>query len=312
MLFSLPYSIVAMASSKVIDSHLHVWANEKEASSSFPYADGHDPPESLRNAACTSALLQKMDECGVDGALIVQPINHKFDHSYVTNAIQTHPSRFKGMLLHDPSLNEADAISCLEDLALKGYVGVRFNPYLWPKTNDGWEPMSEGAGLAVYKRCGELHMPVGVMCFQGLQLHYDDIVALLEASPKTTMILDHFGFTSVSPEGDKAFQQLLKLAEYEQLIVKISALFRLNDPSPYDRVRKKRFEPLLKAFGQDRLMFGTDFPFVLEDPESYGGMIQLVRGWLDSNDSVSDALFHGTAERAFGAWGTVAPNKTEL
>lgn len=25
-----------------------------------------------------------MEEAGVDGALIVQPINHKFDHSYVT------------------------------------------------------------------------------------------------------------------------------------------------------------------------------------------------------------------------------------
>lgn len=27
---------------------------------------------------------QCMEEAGVDGALIVQPINHKFDHSYVT------------------------------------------------------------------------------------------------------------------------------------------------------------------------------------------------------------------------------------
>lgn len=313
LLLSLPYTIAAMAPSKVIDSHLHVWANEKEASSGSPYADGQEPPESLRNVACTSALLKQMDNSGVDGALIVQPINHKFDHSYVTNAIQTHPTRFKGMLLHDPSLDEAQAISCLEDLALKGFVGVRFNPYLWPKRGTGgWERMSEGAGLAVYKRCGELHMPVGVMCFQGLQLHYDDIVALLKASPKTTMILDHSGFTSFTPEGDKAFQQLLKLADYEQVIVKISALFRLNDPSPYDKVRTERFEPLLKAFGPDRLMFGTDFPFVLEEPESYGGMVDLVSKWVESDDTVSNALFHGTAERAFGPWGTTTPSKTEL
>lgn len=30
------------------------------------------------------SFLQCMEEAGVDGALIVQPINHKFDHSYVT------------------------------------------------------------------------------------------------------------------------------------------------------------------------------------------------------------------------------------
>lgn len=307
-----PFSVAAMAPSKVIDSHLHVWANSKEASSGFPYAEGQTPPEAIRDQACTASLLDRMSESGVDGALIVQPINHKFDHSYVTHAIQTHPTRFKGMLLHDPSLNEADAISCLEDLALQGYVGVRFNPYLWPKTESGgWEKMSQGAGMAVYKRCGELHMPVGVMCFQGLQLHYDDIVALLEGSPKTTMLLDHCAFTSFTPEGEKAFQQLLKLADYEQVIVKISALFRLNDPSPYNKVKTERFEPLLKAFGPERLMFGTDFPFVLEEPESYGGMVELVKKWTELDDTVSNALFHGTAERAFGPWGTTTPQQQD-
>ena len=302
-----------MAPTKVIDSHLHVWADKQEASSGFPYAQGQEPPESLRNKASTSALMKQMDDSFVDGALIVQPINYKFDHSYVMNAIQTHPTRFKGMMLHDPSMNEDDALSCLENLALKGFVGVRFNPYLWPKTEKGWERMSQGAGLAVYKRCGELHMPVGVMCFQGLQLHYDDIVELLKASPKTTMILDHFAFTSLTPEGEEAFQQLLTLAPYEQVIVKISALFRLKDESPYEKVRTERFEPLVKAFGPDRLMFGTDFPFVLEEPESYGGMVELVKKWTESDDSIANSLFHKTAERAFGPWGTTTTlGKTEL
>jgi len=30
-----------------------------------------------------------MEEAGVDGALIVQPINHKFDHSYVTRYVSS-------------------------------------------------------------------------------------------------------------------------------------------------------------------------------------------------------------------------------
>lgn len=33
-------------------------------------------------------IFQCMEEAGVDGALIVQPINHKFDHSYVTRYVQ--------------------------------------------------------------------------------------------------------------------------------------------------------------------------------------------------------------------------------
>jgi hypothetical protein len=44
------------------------------------------------------------------------------------------------------------------------------------------------------------------------------------------------------------------------------------------------------------LMFGSDFPDVLAQPESYGGMVKLVQTWMEQ-DSISNALFHGTAER---------------
>jgi predicted TIM-barrel fold metal-dependent hydrolase len=300
---------------KVIDSHLHVWASSTEAATRFPYSQ--DPPDSLKDAASTDQLVATMNAHGVHGALIVQPINHKFDHSYVLSAMKTYPDRFKGMLLYDPSLtDEQEAVSRLEDLALQGFVGVRFNPYLWPKTSaeddsSSWSRMSQGAGLAVYKRCAQLNMPVGIMCFQGLQLHYDDILQLLNASPKTVMILDHLGFTSIINDNDNnddtVFQKLLlDLAKYPQVMVKVSALFRLKDTSPYERVRKERFLPLLQAFGADRLMYGSDFPFVLEQPpEKYGGMLELVSSWID-NGQDKRMIMGGTAEKAFGPWGVGA------
>ena len=279
---------------KIIDSHLHVWANEID-SKHYQYEDGQTPPESLKNNANVLSLLTKMKESNVDGALIVQPINHKYDHSYVLEeAMKKYPTIFKGMLLHDPLLPVNDAIIRLEELALQGFVGVRYNPYLWPLVEEENNKVGttsskknmlmstpNGSGLAVYKRCGELNMPVGIMCFKGLDLHIDDIRSLLESSSKTTMILDHFSFTSLSSTSnddgssdnhddtnEKVFQQLLQLGnDYpDQLIIKISALFRLGDIDgyPYTRIQKERFEPLLEVFGPDRLMFGSDFPFVLE------------------------------------------------
>jgi len=290
---------------RVIDSHLHVWASEEE-SATFPYAEGQDPPDSLASVASASELLKKMDDSNVSGALIVQPINHRFDHSYVINAIKTHPDRFKGMLLHDPSLPEDQAIARLEELSLNGFVGVRFNPYLWPKTGEKtWEPMSAGAGLATYKRCAELKMPVGVMCFQGLELHCDDILELLKVSPETTLVLDHFAFTSLSETGSESFQMLLELAKHPQVYVKISALFRQGDTFPYARVVEERFKPLLEAFGPERLMMGTDFPFVLEQKEQYGGTVDLVSSWLGEDNKARTSVMGGTAEKVFGSWGAI-------
>jgi predicted TIM-barrel fold metal-dependent hydrolase len=196
-------------------------------------------------------------------------------------------------------------VARVEELALQGFCGVRFNPYLWPSTGDKtWEPMAAGAGLAVYQRCAELRMPVGVMCFQGLELHYEDILALLQASPDTTLVLDHFAFTSVAAEaGQEAFALLLQLAQYPQVHVKISALFRQGDGHPYERVVKERLQPLLATFGPDRLMFGTDFPFVLEQTGQYGGTVDLVSSWLQGDDKARQAVMGGTAETVFGAWG---------
>ena len=72
-----------------------------------------------------------MEKSGVDGASIVQPINHKYDHSYVADIIEKHPTKLKGMLLHDPSLTATEAVTHFEYLSLQGFCGVRFNPYLW-------------------------------------------------------------------------------------------------------------------------------------------------------------------------------------
>lgn len=300
---------------KIVDSHLHVWASTEEAAAAFPYAEGQEPPESLRSLASTSELLKRMDDAGVDGALIVQPINHKFDHSYVIEAMTKHPTRFKGMMLHNPAESAEEAVARLEDLALKGFVGVRFNPYLWPKTEEGaWTAMSSpgGGGLAVYKRCAELKMPVGVMCFQGLHLHYDDIMELIKASPDTVLILDHFGFTGLDEQGNASFQKLLELSEYPNVIIKISALFRLKDESPFEKVKTNRLMPILEAFGAERCMFGTDFPFVLEQPQSYNGMVELTSSWLE-DENHRQAVMGGTAERVFGSWGTAStPGSSEL
>jgi len=290
----------AAFSMKIIDSHLHVWADKSEAESNFPY--DQTPPESLQNVATPEALIEQMDSAGVNGALIVQPINHKYDHTYVAQAIKKYPQKFKGMMLHDPSLSPEMAVERLEELVLAGFVGVRFNPYLW---NEGELMSAEaGGGLAVYKRCAELGLPVGIMCFKGLELHYDDILALIEQSPNTQLILDHLGFCALDERGDKAFQQLLTLSKYPNVSVKVSALFRNKgdlDEYPYERLKTQRFQPLLESFGPGRLMVGSDFPYVLETEGGYTGAINTVKSWLKDDDA--EAVLFSTVESLFGKWG---------
>jgi predicted TIM-barrel fold metal-dependent hydrolase len=293
-----------------------VWADADEAQTAFPYRGPSPPVDHLQNVASTTALLAQMDEHGVAGALIVQPIHHGFDHSYVLAALRQHPDRFKGMILYEPGTD----VDRLEELLRSGHPsfrGVRFNPYLWKQQYlDGGvvtttTTMCDAAAEAVYKRCGELQLPVGIMCYQGLHLHYSDIVHLVTTYPDTTLILDHLAFVGIRPDpspppnnndDDDNFAKLLALAQYPTVHVKISALFRLGDAYPYEAVRVRRFVPLLNAYSSERLLFGSDFPFCLEQPAQYK-VHQLVASWCEeSSDRDRHNIMAGTAERLFGPW----------
>ena len=66
---------------KVIDSAIHVWSSGADP---FPWAN--PPPVNLVTVATHEAYVAAARSAGVDGALIVQPANHAYDHSYVKQA----------------------------------------------------------------------------------------------------------------------------------------------------------------------------------------------------------------------------------
>ena len=89
---------------KVIDSAVHVWSNGQP-----PYPWAVAPPEELTSAATYERLAASAQASGVAGALIVQPANHQYDHSYVTAALRAHPELYRGMCLANPTLAPAAA-----------------------------------------------------------------------------------------------------------------------------------------------------------------------------------------------------------
>ncbi|XP_042500048.1 4-sulfomuconolactone hydrolase [Macadamia integrifolia] len=244
---------------KIIDSHLHVWASPEEAADKFPYFPGQEP--SLPGSV--DLLLKCMGEAGVDGALIVQPINHKFDHSLVTSVLKTYPSKFVGCCLANPA-EDGNGINQLEHLILKdGYRAVRFNPYLWPSG----QRMTNEIGRAMFSKAGELGVPVGFMCMKGLNLHTAEIEELCSAFPSTVVLLDHLAFCKppINGEEEKAFSALLKLSRFPQVYVKFSALFRVSrKPFPYEDTCQL-LSQIVSSYGANRVMWGSDFPFVVPE-----------------------------------------------
>jgi predicted TIM-barrel fold metal-dependent hydrolase len=82
--------------------------------------------------------------------------------------------------------------------------------------------------------------------------------------------------------------------------VKISAYYALGKKQPPHDELIPMIRRLFDAFGPDRLMWASDSPYQLTDPNSYGASIALVRDRLDFL-SVEDRrrLLCSTAESTF-------------
>ncbi|CEM14294.1 unnamed protein product [Vitrella brassicaformis CCMP3155] len=295
----------------VIDSAVHVWSNGTEP---HEWAGG-EPPKELQGSASGEDLVALLGEAGVSGALLVQPINHKFDHSYMRKVLRQFPSYFKGMALADPSGSSDEARQRLNDLidpasdALAPgdfpLVGVRFNPKLWPPD----VKMNDDVGQAMYERCGQLNAPVGFLCMASFATYADQINDLAQNHPSTPCIIDHFGFVMQDGQLDMgSFRQLLDALERSpQMHVKVSAFFRNSvEGYPYSDLLPLMRE-LLSVAGCHRLMWGSDFPFVtLQDDCQYAGASRvLVDEWAERvplYEEELDMVLGGTATKLFGPW----------
>ena len=279
-----------------IDGHVHIWGLDG-------YPEAQPSPPGL--VGTMEALRSKLAASGLQGALIVQPINYKFDHAPVGAALADYAiadsvPKLRGMALADPTMEPAAAVAALEVLVGQGFTGVRFNPGL----AEGW--MVGPTGRALYSHCGELSMPVGVMCFTGLLQSADDIETLLALSPATPLIIDHWGFFRQPPgpdgtDDEAAWTKLLSWAVIPTVHVKVSADFRVSAGAPFaDLV--PRAKQLLEAFGADRLLWGSDFPWVEGQEGGHAAAVaaaeELWHG-AGADGPQTAAIFGGTAARLF-------------
>jgi L-fuconolactonase len=138
----------------------------------------------------------------------------------------------------------------------------------------------------------------------------DEFSALVEMFPDLTIVVEHLGGWS-RPDCDKSPETrraIVKLARFPNICLKVPALGQLAQRGPLlpPSGRVLSLEPggvvleMLKAFGPDRLMWGSDFPPVASR-EGYANALNWTREIFakESADVVAQ-VFGGTAARIFG------------
>lgn len=249
----------------IVDCHAHVFDPVRfpfHASGTYPLA-----PNEIGDAVQYQAVL---DSHGVRHGILINPLGgYGLDNSYMLSAIAASEGRLKGVAVVPTDIPEAQAMA----LRRAGVEGIRFSLH-HPASPDLYD--ANGARIL------ELAHSVGWKVL----IHYtEDLLApalpLLRACP-ATLVIDHCGRPALERGLQQpGFQALLELAQRPQTYIKLSGVFRFTrEPWPHADV-EPYVQALIEAFGTDRCIWGSDWPFTRMDRRvDYGPLLLLTRRWI--------------------------------
>ena len=282
----------------LVDAHVHVWTPDTIA---WALAPGFTKADMQPASFTAEELLANCRPHGVSRVVLIQMSFYGFDNSYMLDCIHRHPAAFAGVGIVD---HEKPGVATeMKELKERGVRGFRL--YANRTNAAGW---ADSAGMQAMWECGAAENLA--MCLLADPDALAPIAAQVARFPKTPVVIDHFARLGMkggldTPESEADTERLLKLADYPEVNVKVSAFYALGAKKPpYDDLA-----PLVRrlrdAYGSKRLMWATDCPYQLEkgaagETHSYAASLELVRDRLDflSRGERLDIL-RNTARRVF-------------
>jgi predicted TIM-barrel fold metal-dependent hydrolase len=268
---------------QIVDCHAHIIDKER-----FPFIDGRGYHPRPNESGTREAYCAELDRHGVSSGVLVQLSGYGTNNGANLDAVKAYPGRFKAIAVVDSNASDRT----LEDLAVAGVVGARFNlPTYEP------DALSRPEAPRLLQRLKALGWFA--------QIYADDAqwpgaAAALRASG-IQVLVDHFGVHDIAVgTRHPGFQAVLALGREGIAAVKLSAPFRISrmlagfdDLDPY-------VEELLAAFGVEGCLWGSDWPFInVTRRPSYADVLAPLSRWFPDPVDRARVLSHNPA-RLFG------------
>lgn len=271
---------------RITDSHVHVWAAEGSDPPWRPELDFH--PETV---APIEQLLMDLDAAGVADAVLVQPSVYSFDHAYLRRAIARAPGRVRGVMLVDPlDPDVGDVIR--RTVGDPRITGLRMLPL---RSDRGWfGPGAEPIWRAAADRALTMTFlvrPDQIPAVAPWAVRFRDV----------PVVIDHLGRPDLSEaKGRTAIAELLGLASLSNVYVKLSAFGSVNAATSSEDTGPGWLPMVTEAFGVDRVMWGSDYPWVLDTGTIRRSLSETAAALPGLSSRDAAAVFGGTTRRLFG------------
>ncbi|MGL6097140.1 MAG: sulfatase-like hydrolase/transferase [Fimbriiglobus sp.] len=275
----------------VVDAHVHLWDTDRPDGLGWIAKDS----KALNRSFLPKDFRAVAEPNGVRAAVVVQAGQSVADNRWLLDTTAADKTLFPAVVGNLSKVIGTDQFEPLFRELCKDprYVGYRLSgKYL--KSLDGefltHLKLTAAAGRTVDFLLGDYTL--------------DDVAEICKSVPDLKIMLDHFGNVELTDRPlDPAWAKKLRaVAGHKTVFCKVSALFGRvkKQPAPRDiAVYRPVLDLAVEAFGEDRLVFGSDWP-VSETTADYAAVLELVRAYFDPKRSASEKLFAKNAVRFYG------------
>ena len=272
-----------------IDAHSHIWTRDVEK---FPLEKSQtvadlDPPSFTAEELIKVATPEDVDRV----VLIQHHLYHGWDNSYLIDAAERYPRKFRVVGMVDDTAPHPDVV--MRKLLSRRVMAFRITSWI---RKEKW---LDGPGMAAMWKCSAETRQA--MCCLIDPPDLPGVDRLCHQYPETPVVIDHFARIGVDGTiRDQDVKQLCALAKHKDTFVKVSAYYALGQKKPPYLDLVPMIRRVYDAFGPQRLMWASDSPYQLADGHTYRDSIALVRDKLDFlSGQDREWLLRKTAEKVY-------------
>ena len=276
---------------EIIDTHNHLWQYEDNEFFSW-IQDGMDV---LRQDFTIEQLKQTLQTDGVAGSILVQAVT-RLEESKALLALAEDQEMIRGVVGWCDMAQGAETVKAqIQELRTCGskLKGIRYLSQGLPPEHLLTDSFVDG--VREVGRAGLVYE----LLVTTEQL--DAATELVSRAKETSFILEHIAKPPIKVQQIHPWAEKIKgLAAVPQVACKVSGMVTEAD---WQQWKNADFEPYLDtvyaAFGEERLIFGSDWPMLLVATD-YAGVKGILTAWLKKHEEIdSDKIFAGNARRIY-------------
>ena len=258
-----------------IDSHCHIYPEKIASRAVAGIGDFYDIPMALDGRAAT--LLSQMEAVDIDHAVVsscaTSPAQVATINNFIADAVDKAEGKFTGLgTMHPESADLEGDFAHLLSLGLKG-VKMHHDFQHFAVDDAKCLPiydLCQQAGIALLLHTGDKRYDYS---------NPDHVEPILKLFPKLTVVGAHLGGWSMWD------QAVAYLSKYDNFVVDCSSALYAITPEVAVEV--------MNAYGEDRIMFGTDFPMW----DAKGELRRVEK--LGLSKTAQEKLFYHNAKRIY-------------